>query len=548
MKWTKNKPLSFLLFAFTAAIFLLQVLPYPGLFLMMLMAPFWSIITINAGFASLAFEAYFGIVSRKWMLAPVAWFGGYFAIALLNHLTFYQLSNEMVQFNAGKLLPFSASTTALVVDKESAHFTYAGGAFVNFYDLPVVYETAKKGTHLAYRAKSTDKICDRKRTDIEFKEFGFRSLEYDNDRNYLMYLCSVKYNEDPKFPAVTASATTEDHENWWLPYTVDIIIVRAASGEAIELKSGYASIMSWWPQPVLGCFLIDNPSSWSCTFQFWKGKVQGLGAEGDEGEASIHIIAKALNLKPFDAIKRRNSNQAGLEYQKAIADEFSRSISNLDSLIAQPTMKVTSSDLRGLTTRLDVLGARAEGMSVALFRAIDADFALWENSLNLQRLVAVLKPQDFNRVGNKLLAEFEARPTLPNQVYSVELLQRLGDLGQKSSKILARVAFSDNNSRSAAALLGLCKIGTPVAEFAGKVAEILTSTKRSDERHSAAYVTLLRMDREDLADNDPDAKSSFRAAAYSRLRHIMTSERTAKFCVKDSNWILLVKSETTDKR
>lgn len=539
MKWTKNKPLSFLIFAFTAAIFLLQVLPYPGLFLMMLMAPFWSIITINAGFASLAFEAYFGIVSRKWMLAPVAWFGGYFAIALVDHLTFYQLANEIVQFNSGKTLPFSANTTALVIDREAAH----PGSLVNFYDLPVVYETAKKGTHLAYRAKSTDRICDRKRA--EFKVIGISSLDHDN---YLTSFCSVKYNEDPKFPTVTVSATTEKHESWWLPYAIDSIHVKAPSGEVIELRSGYASPMSWWPQPVLGCFLIDNPSSWSCTFQFRKGKAQGLGAEGAYGEGSVHVIAKALELKPFDAIKRRNSNQPDLEHQKAIADEISRSISNLDSLIAQPTTKVTSSDLRGLTTRLDVLGARAEGMSVALFRAIDADFALWENNLNLQRLIAVLKPQDFNRVGNKLLAEFEARPTLPNQVYSVELLQRLGDLGQKSSKLLARVAFSDDNSRSTAALLGLCKIGTPVAEFAGKVAEILTSTKRSDERHSAAYVTLLRMDREDLADNDPDAKSSFRAAAYSRLRHLMTSERTAKFCVKDSNWILLIKSETTDKR
>ena len=244
---------------------------------------------------------------------------------------------------------------------------------------------------------------------------------------------------------------------------------------------------------------------------------------------------------------RRNSKQSDLELQKAVADQISRSISSLDNLIAEPKKKVTSRDLTGLTTRLDVLGARADGMLVALFTAIDANFSLWENSLNLQRLTALLKPEDFNRVGNKLLAEFEARPGLPNNVFSVELLRRLGDLGPMSSKLLARVAFSDNNSRSAAALLGLCKIGTPVAEFADKVAEMLTSTKRSDERHSAAYVTLLRMDREDLADNDPDAKSSFRAAAYSRLRHLMTSERTAKFCVKDSNWILLMKSGTTKR-
>ncbi len=543
MKWIKNKPLSFYIFGFTTAVFLLQVLPYPGIFLMLLMAPFWSIITINAAFASLAFEAYFGIVSRKWMLAPIAWFGGYFAVALLNHLTFYQLSNEMVQFNAGKSIPFLANTTALVVDKNAAHFTYAPDAFVNFYDLPVVYETAK-GNHLAYRAKSTDKICDRKRADMGLRALGLRSLNYNEDRNYLMYLCSNKYKEDPKLPTVTATATTKKHESWWFSYTVDTIIVRAASGEAIELKSGYASTMSWWPQPVLGCSLIDNPSSWRCTLQFWKGKDQGLGAEGDEGEASVRIIAKALNLKLFDANTKRDTNQANLEHQKAIAEEVSRSIANLDELITNPTKKVTSRDLAGLSTRLDILGQRAEGMTVALFRAIDGDLTLWENSLNLQRLIALLKPEDFNRIGTKLLAEFEARPDLPNQVYSVELLQRLGDLGPMSSEILAKVAFSDKDSRSAAALLGICKMGTPAAKLASNIEIILASTKRSDERHSAAYVALLRIGREDLADNDPDAKSSYSAAAYSQLRQLTNSERTEKFCVRSTNWIWLTKTQS----
>lgn len=533
MKWIKNMPLSFYIFAFTAAVFLLQVPPFPGIFLMMMMAPFWSILTINAGFASLAFEAYFGIVQRRWMWAPIAWFGGYFVIALLNQLTFYQLSNNFAQFNAGKTLPFSSDAASLVIAGNDPYVALSARMFVQSYDLPIAYKNVEKFGTSAYRI-SSGKNCDRIRADGTFEANGVRVQNFKSNGKW--DACIVKSIELPQFPTVTASVTTEKIKSWWLPYILNSIRIKAVSGKVIELKSGSAAPLSWFPQPILGCFLISQPASWNCQLHFREEKRQGLGAQGTLGEASTTVVAEALQLKPVVTDTRKSIEKPiDVDLLNAVASQTSRSISVLDKLIADPTRTVASRDLTGLAFRTDVLATRAEGMTTALFKVVD-NFNLWENNLNLQRLIAALKPEDFNRIGSKLLAEFEARPDLRNNVFSGELLRRLGDLGPISSKLLAKVALSDKGSKSAAALLGLCSIGTPAAEYAKNVVEILTSTKRSDERHSAAYVTLLRMGREDLADTDPDAGSSYGAESYTRLRQLNASERTAKYCVKSINW------------
>lgn len=534
MKWIKNKPLSFYIFGFTAAVFLLQVSPYPGIFLMMVMAGFWSILTINAGFASLAFEAYFGIVKRKWIWAPIAWFGGYFVVALLNHLTFYQLSNDFAQFNAGKTLPFSSDTASLVIESNYPYVEVSARTLVQSYDLPIAYEYVEKFGTSAYRINS-GKNCDRIRADGTFKANGVRVENIKSNGKW--DACIVKSIELPKFPTVTVTATTEKIEGRWLPHTLNAIRIKAASGEVIELKSGFAEPISWFPQPILGCFLNSSRPSWNCMLHFWEERRQGLGADGPYGDSSTKVVAEALQLKPVNKPDTRTSIEKPIDFdlENAVASQTSRAISYLDGLIAEPTRPVASRDLTGLAFRTDVLAIRAEGMTTALFKVVD-NFNLWENNLNLQRLIAALKPEDFNRIGSKLLAEFEARPNLRNNVFSVELLLRLGDLGPISTKLLAKVALSDKGSQSAAALLGLCSIGAPAAEYAKNVVEILTSTKRSDERHSAAYVTLLRMGREDLADTDPDAGSSYGAESYTRLRQLNHSERTAKYCVKSINW------------
>ena len=65
-------PVSFWLFGWTGLVFVLQLIPFTGIFLMFLLAPFWSVVTLNLGFVALAYEAATGRVPRVWLLAPIA--------------------------------------------------------------------------------------------------------------------------------------------------------------------------------------------------------------------------------------------------------------------------------------------------------------------------------------------------------------------------------------------------------------------------------------------------------------------------------------------
>lgn len=73
-------PVSLGFFVVTAAVFLLQVIPVTGVFLMFALAMFWSIVLINAGMIGMAAEAALGRVSRWWLLLPLAFYGGYWSV------------------------------------------------------------------------------------------------------------------------------------------------------------------------------------------------------------------------------------------------------------------------------------------------------------------------------------------------------------------------------------------------------------------------------------------------------------------------------------
>ena len=61
-------------FLFTAAVFLLQLFPLTGMLLMILAAPFWSVITINLGFILVIADVVAGTLPRWALALPVIYF------------------------------------------------------------------------------------------------------------------------------------------------------------------------------------------------------------------------------------------------------------------------------------------------------------------------------------------------------------------------------------------------------------------------------------------------------------------------------------------
>lgn len=142
----RNMPWSLSWFVLTGAIFLLQLFPYTGIFLMMVAAPLWSIATINLGFLSLAVEALLGRISMIWLAVPLAWFAGYAGAAHISQQRATELDAKLRAANAGERLKFEAAKQALVFDGRSDDLSGAPSSIVQNYRIPVAYQvrTEKK--------------------------------------------------------------------------------------------------------------------------------------------------------------------------------------------------------------------------------------------------------------------------------------------------------------------------------------------------------------------------------------------------------------------
>jgi hypothetical protein len=66
------------------AIFLLQLIPYTGIFVMFLGAIIWIGLLVHLAMAHLAIASLFGVISRAWIATPIVFYGAGFALHLLS--------------------------------------------------------------------------------------------------------------------------------------------------------------------------------------------------------------------------------------------------------------------------------------------------------------------------------------------------------------------------------------------------------------------------------------------------------------------------------
>jgi hypothetical protein len=93
-------------FILTAVAFLLQVPLIPRVFLIFFFAPYWSVFTINLGFALMIWLV--GSLPKRLLIFPAIWFVGYAAAAGVSHFEAQKLAAEVLSENSGQFLPFDA--------------------------------------------------------------------------------------------------------------------------------------------------------------------------------------------------------------------------------------------------------------------------------------------------------------------------------------------------------------------------------------------------------------------------------------------------------
>jgi hypothetical protein len=481
-------------------------------------------------------------LSLLWLLAPLAWFGGYFVAAALNHQAFDALVREVAQHNANRTLPFISDSAALVIDSSEYELSAVPRGLLESYALHVVYQTSTSAPAAAHRAfrLGPPEICQR-----IFKEQSLRSSGIDRILFLPRGVCGYYTPEDPTLDVVKVTATVGEEEGFWLPRVVHKIQIAGSSGPSVDLLAGHAKPLRWFPQPLLGCGPISD--GWECAATFMRERAQGLNSEGAYSDAIVSVIAHALGLEPSPAETRIEGIGAGKspDFYAILAERLKLSLANLDRIIADPREQVavernrgriSTSEVPALIDRPDLLAVRADKMVTTLVETLDGSVAARDTSNVLQHLIAALDDHDFKRIGENLLRLINSRPDLGAGAIDEAVSARLGDLGVTALPVLERLLDSAKGHLRTGPILGMCRMGPPAGGLAETIANVLMTTDRRDETHEAAYVTLLRMGRADLADRDPDFQSNYKAKHYAEWRTTVSPSSEATVCTDGRVW------------
>lgn len=503
----------------TAVVFLLQLTPWTGIFLMFLLAPFWSIVTVNFGFLFIIFEALaLRRISPLWLILPFGWFGGYAATAFLSHQGVAALDAEARAHNARERTAFQSSTQALVFDVDSPDLSAAPDQFARSYRLPVAYGTDRHGKTAAHRASRilTDPLCQTIKADRNHVEAGifiswFHETARSLPRHIVKGMCAVSMPEDPELPTVFVKTRREKHEDLITPYTLTYVTIYDTNGVAASPVAGHAQPLAWLPMPVMGCGLNSSRPSRDCVTGFWRDHV-GFGGQGAYGGATLEVIGEALGLEKTYASERRDEIAATAvpSIEAIVSRRTDLSLKVLDEVIADPKRRITIHDVKGLAERPALLQGRSPAMVEAMGRALANGRASYETARVLQHILAHLPGADFDAIGPALLAVLAPRPSLNDDTVARPLASRLGQLGPSAVPLLERMTFARPKRPFAAAILGLCRAGPQAAPLAERIAQLAPAGNSYDrDLDVAVYVALMRMGRADIVEREKTANTRF---------------------------------------
>ncbi len=499
------------LFLFTAAVLLLQIIPFTGIFLMIVAAPFWPVVTLNLAFVALAVEALLGMTDRRWLLAPILYFGGYAVYAHLSNAQYLKLDAQLKAENARQSIAFDPQRQVLVFDESSTSLSGAAGGFVRTYALPVTYEKnanfAPAG-HLSYRlalSQSCKRLRDEQgRLPNGISTSGFHEGPKDK-RKLVKDLCMVQVPEDPTRPTLQISSDREEQKSWLLPHMLDTTILSDGLGGMATLVTGHAQVLGWLPKPVMGCALNSGAPSWDCFYGFFRSHV-GLGGEGTFGVAARTAIAEVLNLKEVDvaalsaaAAREQDSVERGMA--AALRGRLDHALSNLDAAIDGTDRRLIIHDVSGLIGSPGATLSRGQAMGTAIARDVAGPRARFETARVMQSILAYFPRADFDAIARPLLPVLLEPVRRQDWVVASDFATRLGDLGGDALPVLEALAFEQKKLPQTDVIFGFCRAGRDAAAYGERLLERVAvgeKARRSRDFNTAIYVTLKRMGRADL--------------------------------------------------
>ncbi len=407
-------PISLLGLVAAGVVYLLQVIPLTGIFLMFALAMFWSVVLINGSMIGVLIEALVGRVSRLWLVLPMVFYGGYWTVAALDHSALHELGRRYDVSNARVVTGFDPLRQALVFEGDGD-----GAWHTQNFALPVAYSVNSSFPegYLSNRMIEITvcaKVREKSRGLEAVNGFGFHDGDAIRSTRMEERFCNLSMPEKPELPMVVVGREeTKDFEKN-LPIKRITTTIAMPDGRRFELFGGVASPLSWIPMPVMGCALNSGAPSWNCNAGFWRSGFTPIVSGNTRYSRDSTVLAKALGLKPV-AIDDRVGGDSTLVLAKIAAMEeatLARQLASVDARIADPTAKVTEWQVGVLANHPEELASRADAFMTGIERAAATTgrlrYAARESGRILAGLVANLPNDSFIALGPRLLSVYAA--------------------------------------------------------------------------------------------------------------------------------------------
>jgi hypothetical protein len=187
------------------------------------------------------------------------------------------------------------NTAPLPFDPAKQALDAVGNDLLLHYQLPAVYNTALLAGSTRYGIKP---LHDCKPTDRDAdpgEMVGTAFMTANSPKLTLWCLTFVK--EAPTLPVVTLASRGTAETMAGREVQISTLTATAADLAATAVQ-GRTQVLPAWPKPLIGCYLIDQPSSWQCGVQYVRGFVDvetGTPAERFDDNA---LAGRVLTLKP----------------------------------------------------------------------------------------------------------------------------------------------------------------------------------------------------------------------------------------------------------
>ncbi|WP_088185358.1 hypothetical protein [Sphingobium sp. Z007] len=496
-------PSSLLFFALTAALFVLQMIPFIGIFLMFLLAMFWSVLLINAGMIGIAVEATIGRVSRWWLVVPLVFYGGYWAVAAQDYMMMRQLGAAYDAANAKVTTGFNPIRQALAFDGDGRNDD--GTWLTQNYGLPVAYSANSNFQERFLSHRMMDKEIRAKVRETPalraafVNVFGFHDGDAILGRKMESRFCTLSMPERPTLPLVRVSRTeTKGHETS-LPITRVTTTITMPNGRQLKLLGGHAAPLGWIPMPIMGCGLNSGAPSWDCDAGFWRKGFTPIVSGDTRYSRDSAVLARALGLKRVSITERRGGDTALALAKLAKVEQatLARQLAAIDVMITDPLAKADW-QVGVVSNHPEVLESRADAIMAGLERAVavEGNDRGWarESGRILGGLLARLPKARLAGFGPRILAVY-GQAGEEHWLWDTEpLLRRVGDLGPEALPYLLNRRASTSSVNNAG-IEGLCRIGPAAREGAEPV--LLDRWRRTDrfdrDERAALYVAMRRI-------------------------------------------------------